>query len=79
MAVLKDAESRPLNLEQVRELTGDDLRLELDRLVEAQFRLRYRAATEELDNKLQFRTLRRNIARLRTVLRERELAAAREE
>lgn len=77
MAVLKDAETRPLKLEQVRELTADDLQTELDRLVEARFRLRHRAATEDLDNKLQFRILRRNIARLRTVVRERELDAAR--
>lgn len=73
MAVLKDAESKPVNLGLVREMNVQDLRDELAQLEEAQFRLRFRAATEDVagDNPLQFRTLRRNIARLKTVLRER--------
>lgn len=73
MAVLKNAESKPLNLELVREMNIEDIRVELARLEEAQFRLRFRAATEDVvgDNPLQLRTLRRNIARLKTVLRER--------
>lgn len=73
MAVLKNAESKPLNLELVREMNVEDIRVELARLEEAQFRLRFRAATEDVvgDNPLQLRTLRRNIARLKTVLRER--------
>lgn len=74
MAVLKDAESKPVNLELVREMNIQDLRNELAQLEEAQFRLRFRAATEDVvgDNPLQFRTLRRNIARLKTVVRERK-------
>ena len=73
MAVLKDAETKPVNLGLVRELNTHDLRDELAQLEEAQFRLRFRAATEDVtgDNPLRFRTLRRNIARLKTVLRER--------
>jgi large subunit ribosomal protein L29 len=73
MAVLKDAEKKPIRLDLVRELNTDDLRRELEQLEEAQFRLRFRSATEDVagDNPLQFRTLRRNIARLKTVLRER--------
>jgi len=73
MAVLKDAESKPVNLELVREMNLQDLRNELAQLEEAQFRLRFRAATEDVagDNPLQFRTLRRNIARLKTVVHER--------
>ena len=43
---------------------------ELDRLKEARFRLKFRAATEPIDNTAQFRILRRNIARIETVLRE---------
>jgi large subunit ribosomal protein L29 len=40
------------------------------------FRLRFRAATSELDNPMLLRSLRRDVARLKTVIRERELAAA---
>jgi len=46
--------------------------LELARLQEARFRLRFRSATEAIENSSQIRILRRNIARLKTVLRERK-------
>jgi large subunit ribosomal protein L29 len=68
---LKDAESKPLKMEQIRELSGDDLRDALTKLQEAQFRLKFRAGTEKVDNPLRFRIMRRNIARMKTVLRER--------
>jgi large subunit ribosomal protein L29 len=70
---LKDAERKPLDLAQLRELPDDELRAELVRLQEARFRLRLRAATEDIsqDNPMRFRTVRRNIARIQTVLRER--------
>jgi ribosomal protein L29 len=70
---LKDAERKPLDLAQLRELPDGELRTELARLQEAQFRLRLRAAAEDIsgDNPMQFRTKRRNIARIHTVLRER--------
>ena len=73
---LKDAERKPLDLAQLRELPDDELRTELERLREAQFRLKLRAATEDIsgDNPMQFRTMRRNIARIHTVLRERTRA-----
>ncbi|UCG85145.1 MAG: 50S ribosomal protein L29 [Gemmatimonadota bacterium] len=68
---LKDAEKKPLDPAQLRELQTGELREELGRLEEAQFRLRFRSATEAIDNPLQFRVIRRNIARIKTVLRER--------
>ncbi len=68
---LKDAETKPLKIEEIRELNGDDLRDALATLREAQFRLKFRAGTEKVDNPLRFRIMRRNIARMKTVLRER--------
>ena len=68
---LKDAEKKPLDPVQIRELQTPELREELRSLEEAQFRLRFRSATEAIDNPLQFRVIRRNIARIKTVLRER--------
>lgn len=67
---LKDTEKRPLKPDHLRELSAADLQHELALLREAQFRLRFRSATEDTANKLQFRVIRRNIARLETVLRE---------
>ena len=68
---LKDAQNRPLEPEQIRELETSELKEELESLKEAQFRLKFRSATETIDNPLQFRVMRRNIARMMTVLRER--------
>lgn len=72
----KDAERKPLRMDALRELTDDELRAELAGLREAQFRLRFRAATEDVtgDNPMRFRTMRRNVARIETVLRERAQA-----
>ncbi len=71
---LKDAEKKPLGMEFIRELKDDELQAELNRLEEAQFRLKFRSATEDVTggNPLQFRTIRRNIARMKTVLVERK-------
>ena len=73
---LKDAEKKPLGMEFIRELKVPELQAELDRLEEAQFRLKFRSATEDVTggNPLQFRTIRRNIARMKTVLVERKSA-----
>jgi large subunit ribosomal protein L29 len=71
---LKDAEKKPLDMKKVRELSPDELTQELGRLEEAQFRLRFRSATEPVENSAQFRIMRRNIARLQTLLREKRKA-----
>ena len=71
---LKDAETKSLDPAQIRELETAELKDELGRLREAQFRLKFRSATEAIDNPLQFRTLRRNVARIVTILRERNQA-----
>jgi len=69
--VLKDAEQKRLETAVLRELSEQELTDGVRALKEAQFRLRFRAATEDLDNPMQFRMMRRNIARIETVLRER--------
>ncbi len=71
---LKDVEKRRVAMDHLRELKDEELRVELDRLQDAQFRLRFRSATEDATggNPMQFRMVRRNIARMKTVLRERK-------
>jgi large subunit ribosomal protein L29 len=71
---LKDAETKPVATETVREIATADLETELARLEEARFRLKFRSATEAIENSSQIRILRRNIARLKTILRERKQA-----
>jgi large subunit ribosomal protein L29 len=66
-----DTLSRKASLSEWREKSIDDLEAELQQLVEERFRLRFRSATESIENPMRFRALRRDIARIRTVLRER--------
>jgi large subunit ribosomal protein L29 len=61
---------------EARELSDGDLRKRVTELEEERFRLKFRAATETLEQPLRLRTVRRDIARCLTILRERELAAA---
>jgi len=47
-----------------------ELRQELEELLKAQFSLRMQHATQQLSNNSQLRKVRRDIARVRTVIRE---------
>ena len=58
-----------------RELSDDQLRDKLGELSEEGFRLRFRSATEAITNPIRFRTIRRDIARIQTILGERRRAA----
>jgi len=57
----------------LRELGADDLADKLRESKEELFNLRFQAATGQLDNNARLRTVRREIARIYTVIREREL------
>ena len=61
-------ENRPDGL---RELKTEELTQKLAVLTEERFRLEFRRATESLQNPLQLRTIRRDIARIATILKER--------
>lgn len=65
-----------MRAEEIRELSVADIQARVLELEEERFRLRFRGATEPLDNPLQLRKIRKSIARLKTVLRERETAAS---
>jgi large subunit ribosomal protein L29 len=67
---LKDPETKHVDPEQLRELETSELEAELARLKEARFRLKFRSATEAIDNPAQFMIMRRNISRIMTILRE---------
>ena len=55
---------------ELRARTPDELTKELNELLKAQFGLRMQLATQQLSNTSQKRKLRKDIARVRTVLRE---------
>lgn len=59
----------------VRAKTVDDLNTELTSLKKEQFNLRFQRATQQLDNTSRVRQVRRDIARVQTVLREKSVEA----
>ena len=58
---------------KVREMTDVELNNELSSLKAELFKLRFQSATNQLDNPLQIKSVRKDIARIKTILREREL------
>ena len=62
-----------MKAEEVRELTDEELERKLAELKEELFNLRFQLATGQLDNPMRVKAVRKDIARVKTVMREREL------
>ena len=60
-----------MRADEIREMGVEDIPARIKELEEEQFRLRFRSATEPLEDPLRLRVIRRDIARLKTILRER--------
>jgi large subunit ribosomal protein L29 len=65
-----------MKVEDLRHQTADQLRDELVKLKKEQFNLRFQKATGQLEKTSRVRTVRRNIARIETILSEKSSAAA---
>ena len=63
-----------MNTTDIRDLTDDEIRDQILQAKDELFRLRFRGATQELESPALLKSLRRDIARLKTILRERELS-----
>jgi large subunit ribosomal protein L29 len=63
-----------MKADEIREWDDIEIRARLKELREEQFRLKFRRATMDLENPKLLQAIRRDIARLNTILRERELA-----
>ena len=55
---------------EIRELSAGEIQSRINDLEEERFRLKFRNATEPLEDPLRLRVIRRDIARLKTVLKE---------
>ncbi len=62
-----------MKINKITEMSSPDLEKELSELKTELFKLRFNLATSGLDNPLRIREVRRDIARINTVLRQREL------
>jgi large subunit ribosomal protein L29 len=60
---------------ELRSKSGDELRQELESLLRAQFNLRMQKATQQLNNTSQIRKVRRDIARVRTIMNQKAKSA----
>jgi large subunit ribosomal protein L29 len=59
-----------LSSKDIRELKEAEINAKIAELEEERFRLKFRAGTETLEDPLRLRVIRKDIARLNTVLRE---------
>ncbi|NIN70469.1 MAG: 50S ribosomal protein L29 [Gemmatimonadetes bacterium] len=64
--------------EEIRELADADIERTIEELSDELFELRMKSAYEETENPMRVRQIRRDLARLKTIRRERELQAARD-
>ena len=59
-----------MNPTELRDKSGEELQKELEGLLRAQFGLRMQLATQQLTNTSQLKKVRRDIARVRTIMKE---------
>ena len=64
-----------LNSNDIRELKEAEIKTRIAELEEERFRLKFRAGTETLEDPLRLRVIRKDIARLNTILREKTIAS----
>jgi large subunit ribosomal protein L29 len=62
-----------VNAADVRDLSDEEILEQITQAREELFRLRFRSATQQLESPALIKGLRRDIARMKTILREREL------
>lgn len=58
---------------EIRELSVEELELKIKELKEELFQLRFQLAINQLDNPMRLKAVKKDIARIKTVLRQREL------
>jgi large subunit ribosomal protein L29 len=59
-----------MNAAELRGKSGEELQKELEGLLRAQFGLRMQLATQQLSNTSQLKKVRKDIARVRTIMKE---------
>ena len=67
-----------MKMEDIRELPITDLEKELENMKKELFNLRFQHVTGQLENPMRMKDVKRDIARIKTVIRENELAKDRQ-
>ena len=61
-----------IDLQEIRMKNTSDLKLLLEDLLEEQFKLKMQAATGQLAKSTEFKKVRKNIARIKTIMKEKQ-------
>jgi large subunit ribosomal protein L29 len=64
-----------MKAKEIRDLTTAEIEQKIKSLKEELFNLRFQLATGQLENTARIREVRKSIARMKTIIREREIAA----
>ena len=64
-----------MELNKIREMSDKELNAELIKLKKDLFNLRFQHVTGQLENPVQLREIKKDIARVKTIIREKELTA----
>jgi len=62
-----------MKVSEIRELTQSELQEELNELKSELFKLRFQHATNQLENPMKLKDVKKSIARIKTIMREREI------
>ena len=62
-----------MDLNKIRQMTDVELNAELEKMKKELFNLRFQHVTGQLENPVQMREVKRDIARVKTIIREKEL------
>ena len=62
-----------IDMQETRLKNPTDLRLLLDELLEEQFKLKMQAATGQLAKSREFKKVRKDIARIKTIMKEKQI------
>ena len=65
-----------MELKKMREMTDAELNAELNKMKKELFNFRFQHVTGQLENPIKMRELKRDIARVKTIIREKELEKA---
>ena len=65
-----------MKINKIKEMSSPDLKKELSELKSELFKLRFSLATNGLDNPMKIKEVKKDIARINTILRQRELEEA---
>lgn len=74
-----NVEGNALKASALRELTEEELGQKYDELTEELFNLRFQLATSQMENVGRMRAVRRDIARVKTIQRERQITLPRQD